>query len=595
MQKLKRETVLILLGLFLASSLMFSFVQEEPTLGLTDEIKVDQVGYLPSHKKLAFVTGSTVKPGAKFYVKEANTGTTVYTGMLSTQSFECTDSGDTIYSADFSDLAAPGSYYLEVEGVGRSFNFDIQDNIYNELFYHAMRFFYYQRCGMDLEAPYAGKWTHKACHLNDAVIHSSAVSEKRPEGTLVSSPGGWHDAGDYGKKIVNAGITVATLLRLYEMFPERVGTINLNIPESANSMPDILDEVKYELDWMLTMQRPDGAVYHNIVTSSFASMGTAPENDSATRYFGPVSSCATADFAGAMAMAARIYENFDPLFAQNCLDAAEKAWEHLENHPNIFPSGGYTDPEGIHGTGGYYDTDDSDERFWAAAELFRTTGKTKYNEYVKANYSRWGGVHYPESWRYVNNLGMFAYAFATQPEVDVDLQNQIRSSIVDYANSTLSRITSTGYRVALNSDDYYWGSNSIAMYFAAGLIIANEIQPKQEFIEGALDQLHYILGRNALNHSFVTGMGENCTRYPWHTWICNYPGDPPPGLLSGGPDKYKAPYDKILCEIIDSGAPPAKCYADNCVIQGTIGTWASNEPCISYNAPLVFVAGYFLT
>jgi len=260
----------------------------------------------------------------------------------------------------------------------RSEQFSLNDQPYHKALYLGMRGYYYQRCGIDLITKHAGEWTRSTCHLADGLYYFKEEGSGRKK-----SIGGWHDAGDYGKKLMTAGPTVYILLSLCELFPDKIGSLVLNIPESGNGVPDILKEVRYELEWMLTMQEPNGAVHHELIPLKFQ-MST-PQGANPDRYLWRVSSFATGDLAGAMAIASRLYWSYDKVFADRCLAAAKLAWKFLEQNPGLVPPGGIKRGPPNPQPFGYGDDDDSDERFWAAAELYHTTGEERYQVYLKNN------------------------------------------------------------------------------------------------------------------------------------------------------------------------------------------------------------------
>src|SRR5471030_407605 len=195
------------------------------------------------------------------------------------------------------------------------------------------------RASTPLNEKYAGKWARAEGHPDTSVlIHPSAASEKRPAGTRISSSRGWYDAGDYNKYIVNSGISTSTLLSLYEDFPSYMKTVKLNIPESGNHIPDVLNEVLWNLRWMLTMQDPnDGGVYHKLTNAKFDPM-EMPDKDQTPRYVVQKSTAATLDFAAVMAQASRIFRNFPkelPGLADSCIKQADMAWDWAVKNPNV--------------------------------------------------------------------------------------------------------------------------------------------------------------------------------------------------------------------------------------------------------------------
>ena len=365
---------LILLAIFFLGAMGTAYAAEGGSIA----IKVDQVGYLLAAPKLAVVTAAATT----FEVKRASDNVPVYKGTLGPASLDA-DSGDSVQIADFTKLRQAGTYYLDVPGVGRSWTFSIRQDVFLHTYYLAMRAFYGQRCGtaVDLGPEFPG-YTHAACHLKGEFHSSSGKQGER------NNIGGWHDAGDYGRYVVNSGITTGTLLWTWEIYGPKVRSINLHIPESGNGTPDILDETRWNLEWMLHMQDDDGGVWHKQTSEHFPGF-IMPEDDHlpseviGTGQAPYKSTCATADLAAVAAIAARVYKPFDAKFAARNLEAARKAWLWTEKYPNVV----FKNPQGV-STGEYSDNYCSDERLWAAAELWRTTGEAAYDELFRQALSR---------------------------------------------------------------------------------------------------------------------------------------------------------------------------------------------------------------
>ena len=192
---------------------------------------------------------------------------------------------------------------------------------------------------MPLEKPFAGKWARPAGHPDKIVfVHPSAASDKRPAGTEIATPGGWYDAGDYNKYVVNSGITMGTLLSAYEDFSAYFDTLHTNIPESNDHTPDILNETLYNLRWMFTMQDPyDGGVYNKCTNAAFDSM-VMPGVTKLPRYVVQKGTAATLDFAAVMAQCSRITRTMGsqlPGLSDSCLKAAKKAWQWALLNPAL--------------------------------------------------------------------------------------------------------------------------------------------------------------------------------------------------------------------------------------------------------------------
>ena len=537
-------------------------------------IKVDQVGYPLRGRKIALVSA----PAQTFEVRRESDNRSVLQGKLSVRAPDA-NSGDTLQAADFSSLKQPGIYYLEVPGIGRSWTFSVGEDVFSRTFYLAARAFYGQRCGtaVDLGPEFPG-YTHAACHLQGR-FHASSGKEG-PRDNI----GGWHDAGDYGRYIVNSGITTGTLLWAWELFGHKLDGIKLNIPETGKGTPDLLNEVRWNLEWMLKMQDNDGGVWHKQTSEYFPGFVMPEEDRLASLVIGTgsapfKSTCATADLAAVAAIAARVYEPYDKNFATKNLSAARQAWTWTERYPNVT----FKNPPGI-STGEYGDADCGDERLWAAAELWRTSGEPLYERYFLDNYSKYlPNLRAPnaESWRVVAPMGLWTYALATRPGANARARTEIRQGALTAAREIVDRTRRNPYRVSLVATDYAWGSNGLAANYGVQLLVTNALSPDPAFVEIALDNLHYLLGRNTFSLSWVTRVGANPNRHPHHRPSGSGKNPEPwPGLLSGGPNAARP--DNIL-RALPPNLPPAKVYSDN------QGSYASNEVCINWQAMLVFL------
>jgi endoglucanase len=538
-------------------------------------VTVNQVGYLPSERKVAYIASAA----DSFYVIDTVSQKKLLAGAVQLRRLQDKTSGMDVYAADFTALTRPGSYAIQVPGVGSSYTFKVLAGVYKDLYAKSLKGFYFQRCGKELVPALALLYYHPACHLQDGYFHASTGLSGQSKAT-----GGWHDAGDYGKYIVNGGISIGTMLMAYEAFPRCFAADSLKIPESGNGVPDLLDEVRYELEWFFTMQAADGGVYHKLTRVNFEAV-IMPQKDTDKRYFMPVSSAATANFAAVLAQAGRIYRPFDKAFADSCAAKAERAWSWLEAHPNIVPAGGFKNPNGVV-TGEYGDSNDQDERLWAAAELWRTTRKQSCHTWYLGHYAALNLFASEMSWGSLAPLAHLTYLFDPSPLADQGVRKALKEALEKFANSMLIQQGSSGFNYLLKPGEFNWGSNSRALNRAILLVMAGELGSKSAWREVALDQLHYMLGANPLNFSFISGVGSASMKNPHHrpSWADNVPA-PVPGLLAGGANQYLN--DPTLTAQFTSATPPALCYVDNA------DSYASNEICINWNAPLVFLAGYF--
>ena len=538
------------------------------------QIKVDQVGYLPNATKVAVVTAAA----KTFEVKRASDNGTVFKGTLGAAHLDA-DTGDSVQLADFTKLEKAGTYYLDVDGVGRSWTFAIKPDVFLHTYYLAMRAFYGQRCGtaVDLGPEFPG-YKYSACHLKGEFHASSGKQGER------DNIGGWHDAGDYGRYVVNSGISTGTLLWTWEIFGPKLKSIKLNIPESGNGTPDILNETRWNLEWILKMQDDDGGTWHKQTSERFAGFVMPEDDDLPSEVIGTgqmpyKSTCATADLTAVAAIAARVYQPFDAKFAARNLDAARKGWQWAEKNPTAV----FRNPQGVN-TGEYGDNNCSDELLWAAGELWRTSGDAAYGDYFVKHYPDFRpslDAPSPEGWGNVANLGIWTYAMSKQKGADATVVADIRKRTSEAAHAIVEQTRKNPYHVSLQSKDYVWGSNGVAANYGMELLVANTLAPDSSFVESAQDDLHYLLGRNAFSISWVTQVGANPYHHPHHRPSgADKNVEPWPGMLSGGPNAGRQ--DDALKKL-PTGVPPAKVYIDDQT------SYASNEIAINWQAPLVFL------
>ena len=537
-------------------------------------IKLDQVGYPIDAPKIALVSA----PARAFQVKRSVDNVAVFDGTLSAPAIDAY-SGDRVQAADFSGLRTPGKYYLEIPGVGPSWTFSIAPDVFSRTYYLAMRAFYGQRCGTAVNmGPEFPGHTHAPCHLEGSFHSSSGKQGQR------DNVGGWHDAGDYGRYMVNSGIATGTLLWAWEMFGPKLQAIKLNIPESGNGTPDILNEARWNLEWMLKMQDDDGGAWHKQTSEHFCDFIMPEDDHLPSEVIGTgkppyKSTCATADLAAVAAIAARVYQPFDKDFAARNLRAALVAWAWTERYPNVT----FRNPPGI-STGDYGDPDCDDERLWAAAELWRTTGEARFNRYFVDHYVKYLpalSALNTETWRNLAPMALWAYALAGRPDADTQALKDVREAALAAAHQTVERTLGNPYHVSLGARDFEWGSNGLVANYGMELLVANALSTDHACLAGALDNLHYLLGRNTFSISWVTQVGAHPFRHPHHRPSgAGHNPEPWPGLLSGGPNAARQ--DPVL-RILPADLPPAKVYSDN------QGSYASNEVCINWQAMLVFL------
>lgn len=406
-----------------------------------------------------------------------------------------------------------------------------------------VRAFHGQRCGTDVDI--GNGYRYRACHRK-AAFHASAA----PKTAKLPVNKGWHDAGDYGRYVVNSGIATGTLLWAHELYPEAFRDL------------DLLDEVRWNLEWMLSMQDSDGGVWHKQTSLEFPPF-VMPHDDDRVSYVIGKSSCATANLAAVAAIAARSY---DGEFAKTNLAAARRAWDWLKLHPNVT----FENPRDV-ATGEYGDEDCSDDRLWAAAELWHTTGDDSVLWYLRRNIG--AAPAGPPSWKEPGALALWRLALRG----DADAAQRV----IVAADAVAARAARHPFRIPLRDSEFVWGSNAVAANYAMQLLVANELKADRRYVIAAADILQYLLGNNPFRLSYVTGYGAESVKHPHHRPSgADRVAAPWPGLLAGGPNRNRQ--DPVLRKMPRS-TPPIMMYAD---VQES---YASNEIAINWNAPLVFL------
>lgn len=522
-------------------------------------IRLSTVGYAPAAVKRATIAGAAA---AGFRVLDAASGAEVFHGELSQPvRTALTDTDETVRLADFSALTTPGRYVLEVAGVGRSAPFAVDARVWNEPYRLATRAMYLWRCGTEVQAEWRGRTYHQApCHLGDGLLDHVGG----PAGAVRQGTGGWHDAGDYNKYVVNAGVTVGLMFKAWEQFRPRIGRVSLDLPESGRGLPDLLAELKYEYDWLFRMQLEDGRVYHKLSALDFKYWGPA-ERDPSPRYFVPWSSAATADFAAMMALGARHFREFDPAYADRCLAAAERSWAFLAAHP-----GDHQAEQAEFHTGGYGSADAS-HRLWAAAELWETTGDAACLAYLErhaaqAEFSRFG-----PGWGDVQDLALGTYLSTAHPAArDAALVRRLTENLILRADAIAAeaRANPHGRPLGATKDSFFWGCNGMVAAQTYLLHLADRLAPRPTpaYRQAAEQALAHLFGRNYHGRSYVTGLGANPPEHPH-----DRRGEPAwPGYLVGGPN------------------PDARYYLDE------VAEYSRNEIAINWNAALIYALAAFV-
>lgn len=563
------------------------------------KVRVNQIGYFPALAKRAIVASSTPSPVAWQLLN--GEGAVVQKGMTVFNGPDAA-SGETVHLVDFSTFNKPGTKYRLRVGADESPSFAIGRDLFKKLKYDSLAYFYHNRSGVAISMPYAGeeKWARPAGHVGDKSVPCAP-------GTGCSYSldvsGGWYDAGDHGKYVVNGGIAVWTMLNEYERArafgPSTVADFadgKMNIPESKNGIPDILDEARWELEFMMKMQVPAGnplagMVHHKVHDEKWTALGMAPHEDVIKRYLRAPSTAATLNLAATAGQAARIWKTLDPAFSAKCLAAAETAWAAAQANPAVYAPGSDNS-----GGGPYDDKNVADEFYWAASELLLTTGKDVYKEAVvhsplfKIIPGPRSGATGSMTWAETQALGSISLA-VVPGGLDAASVASLRASIVAVADTYLDVIETQGYRLPMkpgNGGKYPWGSNSVVLNNLIILALASDFTGNVKYLNGVVEGMDYILGRNPLAQSYVTGYGERALQNPHHRFWSHqvnakFP-NAPPGAVSGGPNSgLEDPYVKAAGL---AGCAAQKCFADN------IEAWSVNEITINWNAPLAWAAAY---
>ena len=474
-------------------------------------------------------------------------------------------SGQDVQQVNISDLKTAGTYSIKVGGQVVRNDLKVSNSTYVDVLKASLKWYYYQRASMDLEETYAGQWKRRAGHVEGtAQLHSSTGES----GTITSTKG-WYDAGDYGRYIVNSGISTYTLLSLYEHFPDYFKTFKWNIPADG-SLPDLLAEIKWNLDWMLTMQASDGGVYHKLTTLGFPG-DVMPVGDRDPLYAIGKGTAAAFDFAAVMAVAARVYKPFDENYATKCLEAAKKAYAWGAANPKK----AFKNPSDV-GTGEYGDGSLGDEMQFAGTELFITTGDATYKTSgASVNVPSWGDVS-----------GLATYGMATHATEFGNDAQVAKDSLLKTADGFVNR-TLTGFGVVMSGYDFVWGSNAVAANQGVWLLHAYYLTGEKKYYEAAVKVLDYLLGKNPLDLTFVTGYGTKNPLKPHHRpSTADGVQAPVPGMLVGGPQPGGEDIgtESWECSNYKTGKPATTYTDQRC-------SYATNEVAINWNAPFAYLAG----
>ncbi|WP_170940525.1 glycoside hydrolase family 9 protein [Pseudoalteromonas sp. NBT06-2] len=528
---------------------------------------VNQVGYFIFGPKIAYITHFKFNKTIKLVNLDTQKVTQLKIKPLHFNNSELSATA----KIDFSQIQEPGEYILLINNI-RSPKFKINQVIYSETITQLLRSFYYQRCGQSINDELF-KINHKACHLKDAVLSRALYGVDIKNYSSFSAVGGWHDAGDFGKYVATTTVSLGRVLSSYQDHPDILQKIDLSLNKPEGILPDVLVEMQYGLDWLLTMQYVNGSVFRKVAGKNWPSL-MSPVEDVQTRYVYGISTEDTAKFAATMALAARIWIKFDRVKAETYFNAAQKAWQYLEQEQSYYIDWNKSDDSG---SGPYksnnVDTEasllhDNDDRFWAAAELYITTKNKIYLQYINKN------IELPVNifeWKDPSLLGKWNLITQLCQAQSLQYCTIFKHQILTRAAIALSRYDKSDY--ALANQKFIWGSNKIAAEEGILLLMAYQLNGEKKYFDAAVAQADYLLGSNPFSLSFVTGIGERAVKHINHIWA-RAENIEIPGLLVGGPNSLAqakiAPKNKGILSYVDNEK-----------------SYAVNEYAIDYNASLI--------
>ncbi|MBO5449377.1 MAG: glycoside hydrolase family 9 protein [Ruminococcus sp.] len=527
------------------------------------EIKVNQIGYKTDGSKRALVTGFPdelkANEGDAFEVVDKNSGETVYEGKLDlVEEYDMIYSGEKMLSADFSEFNSEGRYFIRLKDnvdIEASPSFDISDNVYEELLKNTMRYFYYQRANCDITEEFGGEFTRGDETPKD---FDAPLSSDRNVSIDVS--GGWYDAGDVGKYVAPGATAVNTLMWAYKMFPDRFSDGQNNIPESGNGIPDILDEIKYELDFILKMQDKDSGGFYLKVKSQ----SERDEDGDRTVWQGDGDKCltnATADCTAVLAFGSTIFRDFDKTYADTLISAAKKGWDYIDKNPDVYTVTNYSG------------SDNNSSLFWACACMYYATGESRYNDYFKEHAEENHGYMKNGSYCHsVSSMAIYGYfTYMLCDNKDDALAAEIAEKYDSWKTGILKKYDDNPWNISIDSNSFWWGSFNIILGNAQDMYIGDKVfgLSTDDSEKISRDASDFILGVNAMRKCYITGMGEDsisCT-------FSNFWGKLPKGYMPGGINNQNG---NIISRF------PIKSYADE------PADWFTNENAIYWNAVMVF-------
>ncbi|MFA6253988.1 MAG: glycoside hydrolase family 9 protein [Candidatus Paceibacterota bacterium] len=553
-------------GLDLSSPIDIGFTYNDLN-NIAGSVKANQVGYLPVSSKIGYagnylgdLNELDINPTI-CEVRNSSNKSVVFSTTMKYRGTNVQFFGEKIYTCDFSSFTVPGTYFLYVPGVGRTYDFKIANDIYNDVATKLARAYYYQRSGIDLLPKYAGTWARAGGRItNDGAIiaasqQKSSLYDNELLGSSIKMPAGWFDAGDYGRYVTSGSASLNEIFTAFELFSQKFKDGALNIPESGDGVPDILNEAKWEMDWLKEMQAPDGGVYHKVATLGYT--GDMPVNDVAEMRVAEKDTHTTALYAAALAQGYRAFKPYFPAYADELLARSIKAYKFLKLHPETVTYSSYgcnANPPDIGGgsnaickkvNGVWVSAPDYEERSWAAAELYKTTGDSTYNADFIAYWNQTGSV--------ISGMdshlrrASFAYVTIAKYPTDAPIVSKIKSAFAsegDYMQKRAGEpvFNNNLYRSCGRMDSNSgvgWGLNSQTSKFAWQLIKDYFLLGKASYLETAKLCFDIQLGNNPQYLSYITGVGHDYPMQPLQTpTLLDQIKEPVPGIPVYGPAHY---------------------------------------------------------
>lgn len=578
-------------------------------------ILVDQFGYRPQDQKIAVIrkTSSLRRENIEskrsiFDVLNISTGKVVYSGnaVLWNQGKIHSQSGDITSQFDFSSVNKPGRYIIQSRAGEKSFPFEIADNVYRKVLLAATRMYFYQRSGFAKRSPYAdSRWQDEAAFLGaNQDTEARFVNDKQNAALGRDVRGGWFDAGDTNKYVTFAAYPVQQLLHAYTQNPA-VWTDDFNLPESGNGIPDVIDEIRFELDWLQRMQDDDGGVFIKVgvLDTKYAER---PSLDKRPRFYGPKCSSATISVAGMFSHAALVFRKFPELtqYADDLNQKAIKAWRWFELNPLETTC----DTQEIRaGDADKTVQEQIGDAVAAAAYLSALTGESKYTDYIKEHLAK-TQPFLDDVWsRYQPTQGDALLFYTQLPKADNSLRKIIMERFKLLIRTNLSAYGDAGkldpYYAYMPDDQHHWGSNFVkANYGNTNYdVVLYRLSPEsaQRYENRALNSLHYLHGVNPLGIVYLTNMYQAGAEYSanemYHEWFgkgiysnaLTSPNGPAPGYMTGGPNKSYTGSAPLRQQ------PPMKAYLDS--NDSKLKMWEVTEPSIVYQGAYIKLLSKFVS